>query len=85
MGQESKPFVISSSGEIDFGTAYDLQQYGRTDFPQRSIEIGCRFGWDAHGEDDLYEVASIIAPGNVADNVAATGQRGFVLKNTLTP
>jgi len=46
----SIPFALSGAGEIDFGTAYDLQQYGRTDFLEQRIELGCRFWWEAHGE-----------------------------------
>jgi hypothetical protein len=55
----SIPFVLASAGEIDFGTAYDLQQYGRTDILEQRIDLGCRFSWEAHGESELYEIISI--------------------------
>jgi hypothetical protein len=74
----SIPFALSSAGEIDFGVAYDLQQYGQTDFLTKQIEVGCRFNWEAHGEIDTYEIVKIIVPQTVADTVAGTGIDGLV-------
>ena len=56
----SMPFALSSAGVIDFGSAYDLQQYGETDFCSKRITLGCCFNWDAHGESDAYEIVRII-------------------------
>lgn len=74
----SIPFAMSSTGEIDFGVAYDLQQYGQTDFLTKQIEVGCRFSWEAHGENDIYEIVKIIVPHTVADNVAGVGLDGLL-------
>jgi hypothetical protein len=58
--RESMPFIIEPNGQIDFGTAYDLQQFGETDLYQVLIELGSKVSWSAHGADDTFEVESII-------------------------
>jgi|GEM_PF-3969288 len=56
---ESKPFVISNDGQVDFGTAYNPQRYGQTDLLDSNIALERDIRWWGHGYGETYRIRSI--------------------------
>jgi hypothetical protein len=53
----SSPFVVLD-GQVDFGSIYKAQQYGRTDLIQCEIAIGKLIRWFSSDYDEQYKITS---------------------------
>ena len=56
---ESKPFVVRTGGEMDFGSIYEPDRYGRTDLFDVRIAIHSEFSCTGTGYAWKYVIKSI--------------------------